>query len=199
MINLGGAGIISVDGKTHDIGPRDGFFIGMGSKEIRFESVDPKNPARFYTASTTAHHTYPTVLIRKADVRAVPLGDPLQSNKRTIYQYVHPAVLESCQLAMGLTSLEPGNVWNTMPCHTHDRRMEVYYYFDIPEDGLVFHIMGPPDQTRHIIMRNDQAVINPNWSIHSGVGTVNYSFIWAMAGENKEFTDMDAAPMQTLK
>lgn len=199
MINLGGAGTVAVDGKNFSLEPRDGLFIGMGSREVVFSSVNPADPARIYAASTTAHRGFPTVQIKKKDVRSVPLGDPLQSNKRTIYQYVHPAVLESCQLAMGLTILEPGNVWNTMPCHTHDRRMEVYLYFDIAAEGIVFHFMGPPEETRHIIMRNDQAAISPNWSLHSGVGTTNYSFIWAMAGENQEFTDMDEVPMGSLK
>lgn len=198
MINLGGQGAAEVDGTRFPLAGRDGLYIGMGSREVTFSSDSASDPVRLYCVSTTAHHSYPTVHIRHSDAKQVHLGSAAQSNKRTIYQYVHPEVLSSCQLAMGYTVLEPENVWNTMPCHTHDRRMEVYLYLDLPQDGIVFHYMGPPDQTRHLVMRNEQAAISPNWSIHSGVGTTNYSFIWGMAGENKEFTDMDAVPMQDL-
>jgi 4-deoxy-L-threo-5-hexosulose-uronate ketol-isomerase len=198
FINLGGAGAVEVDGTRYDLGNRDGFYIGMGAREVGFTSTDADDPARIYCVSTTAHHAYPAVHIPFADAKQVHLGSNKQSNNRTIYQYVHPAILESCQLAMGMTLLEPENVWNTMPCHMHDRRMEVYFYTDIDPDAMVLHLMGPPEETRHLVVRNDQAVISPNWSLHSGVGTANYSFIWAMAGENLEFTDVDPVPMQEL-
>jgi 4-deoxy-L-threo-5-hexosulose-uronate ketol-isomerase len=199
LINLGGRGSAIVDGTTYELGPKDGLYIGMGSKEITFKSSSNTDPARYYCVSTTAHHAYPTVHVTFEQARKVHLGDNAQSNKRTINQYVHPAVMPTCQLAMGMTVLQPQNVWNTMPCHTHDRRMEVYFYFDLTDDNVVFHLVGQPDETRHIVLRNEQATISPNWSIHSGTGTSNYTFIWAMAGENQEFTDMDAVLMDQLK
>ncbi len=199
LINIGGAGSVTLDGETQEVGPRDGLYVGMGVKEISFASQDPKNPAKFYINSSPAHKTYPTVKINFADANPVRLGEQENLNKRTIYQYVHPAVCESCQLVMGMTLLEPNNVWNTMPCHTHERRMEVYFYFDMAEDTRVFHLMGEPDETRHIVMKNEQAVISPSWSIHSGVGTSNYTFIWGMCGENQTFTDMDHVPMDELQ
>lgn len=199
LINLGGNGSITVDGTSYTMGNRDGIYVGAGSHDVSFTSTSASDPARFYLASTTAHQAHPTVHVRFANARRLDLGDQAQSNKRTIYQYVHPAVMPSCQLAMGYTILEPANIWNTMPCHTHDRRMEVYFYFDLKEDEVVFHLIGKPDQTRHIVMRNEQAVISPNWSLHSGAGTSNYSFIWAMAGENQEFTDMDTVAMTELR
>ncbi len=171
----------------------------MGSKELVFTSVDEKNPAKFYINSSPAHKTYPTVMINLEKANKVHLGDLANSNKRTIYQYVHPAVCQSCQLVMGMTMLEPNNMWNTMPCHTHERRMEVYLYFDMTDDNKVFHLMGEPNETRHIVMGNEQAVISPSWSIHSGVGTKNYTFIWGMAGENQTFTDMDHVAMDDLR
>ncbi len=190
-INIGGKGIITVDGVEYEMNPRDGIYIGRGNKEITFRSLDTECPAKFYVSSCPAHTTYP---IRKIDItkaKKVPCGSPEECNKRVINQYIHPEVMQSCQLAMGLTQLEVGSNWNTMPCHTHDRRMEVYLYLDMGEDDVVFHMMGEPKETRHIIMHNEEAVISPSWSIHSGVGTRNYSFIWAMCGENQEFTDMD--------
>lgn len=199
LINLGGAGTITVDGRTYPMKRRDGIYIGMGARDVSFSSDAAADPARFYLASTTAHHAYPTVQVAFEDARRVDLGDNAQSNKRTIYQYVHPAIMPSCQLAMGYTILEPANIWNTMPCHTHDRRMEVYFYFDLEPEDVVFHLIGEPRETRHIVIRNEQAVISPNWSVHSGAGTSNYSFIWAMAGENQEFTDMDAVAMTELR
>ena len=198
FINLGGAGSVTIDGKSYELAPRDGMYVGMGAKDVVFASSDAADPARYYCTSATAHRTYPTVPVSFKDARPLELGAKEQSNKRTIYQYVHPKVMKSCQLAMGLTILEPANVWNTMPCHTHDRRMEVYFYFEMKPDDVVFHLTGKPDQTRHIVMRNEQAVISPNWSIHSGTGTSNYTFIWAMVGENQEFTDMDAVAMTQL-
>lgn len=190
-INIGGKGIITVDGVEYEMNPRDGMYIGMGNKEITFKSCDENAPAKFYVSSCPAHTNYPTVKIDITKARKVPCGSVEDCNKRVINQYIHPEVMKSCQLAMGLTQLEPGSNWNTMPCHTHDRRMEVYLYLDMGENDAVFHMMGEPNETRHIIMHNEEAVISPSWSIHSGVGTRAYSFIWAMCGENQEFTDMD--------
>jgi 4-deoxy-L-threo-5-hexosulose-uronate ketol-isomerase len=174
-------------------------YIGAGARNVAFSSDDPVHPARFYCASTRAHRTYPTVLIPADHTRRVHLGDAAQANERTIWQYVHPEVLESAELAMGLTRLVANNVWNTMPTHTHDRRSEVYLYLDLPEDAVVFHMMGQPEETRHVVVRNEQAVISPNWSVHTGVGTSSYSLIWAMAGENQEYTDMDPVAMSDLR
>ena len=190
-INVGGKGIITIDGVEYEMNPRDGIYIGMGNKEIKFKSIDPENPAKFYVSSCPAHTSYPTVKIDITKAKKVPCGSVEDCNKRVINQYIHPEVMKSCQLSMGLTQLEPGSNWNTMPSHTHDRRMEVYMYLDMGENDAVFHMMGEPQETRHIIMHNEEAVISPSWSIHSGVGTKNYSFIWAMCGENQEFTDMD--------
>ncbi len=198
-INIGGKGIITVDGTEYNMEPRDGIYIGKGNKEISFKSVDPENPAKFYVSSCPAHKEYPTVKIDISKAKKVPCGDQADANKRVINQYIHPEVMQSCQLAMGLTQLEEGSVWNTMPCHTHDRRMEVYLYLDMGENDAVFHMMGEPNETRHIIMHNEEAVISPSWSIHSGVGTKAYSFIWAMCGENQEFTDMDHIETKDLK
>ena len=190
-INIGGKGIITIDGTEYEMNPRDGIYIGMGNKEITFKSCDENAPAKFYVSSCPAHTSYPIVKIDITKAKKVPCGSVEECNKRVINQYIHPEVIKSCQLAMGLTQLESGSNWNTMPCHTHDRRMEVYMYLDMGENDVVFHMMGEPTQTRHIIMHNEEAVISPSWSIHSGVGTKNYSFIWAMCGENQEFTDMD--------
>jgi 4-deoxy-L-threo-5-hexosulose-uronate ketol-isomerase len=177
-------------------------YIGMGSKDIEFTSEDPKDPAKFYLNSAPAHAVYPTKLIKREgqpsddvvivkDENKVEMGTLEESNHRTLCKYILPGQVESCQLEMGMTSLEPGSVWNSMPCHTHDRRMEVYMYFEIPEDGFVMHYMGEPQETRHIVMRNEEAVINPSWSIHCGSGSKNYSFIWGMVGENQDFDDQD--------
>ena len=190
-INIGGKGTITVDGVEYEMNPRDGIYIGMGNKEITFKSEDENTPAKFYVSSCPAHTSYPTVKIDITKAKKVPCGSAAECNKRVINQYIHPEVIKSCQLAMGLTELAEGSNWNTMPCHTHDRRMEVYLYLDMGENDVVFHMMGEPTQTRHIIMHNEEAVISPSWSIHSGVGTRTYSFIWAMCGENQEFTDMD--------
>ncbi len=189
-INVGGEGRVIVDGEVYEMGPRDGLYVGMGAKEVAFESVDPANPAKFYINSATAHKTYPNRKINIAQANPRPLGTAEACNKRTIYQYLHPAVMQTCQLCMGLTVLEPGSNWNSMPCHTHERRMEVYFYFDLG-DAVVFHMMGEPTETRHVLLHNEQAVISPSWSIHSGVGTRNYAFIWGMVGENQDFDDMD--------
>ena len=190
-INIGGKGTITIDGVAYEMNPRDGIYVGMGNKEITFESADENNPAKFYVSSCPAHAAYPIVKIDITKAKKVPCGSAEECNKRVINQYIHPEVIKSCQLAMGLTELAPGSNWNTMPCHTHDRRMEVYLYLDMGENDVVFHMMGEPQETRHIIMHNEEAVISPSWSIHSGVGTRAYSFIWAMCGENQEFTDMD--------
>ena len=190
-INIGGKGIITVDGVEYEMNPRDGIYIGMGNKEILFRSVDENDPAKFYVSSCPAHTSYPTVRIDITKAKKVPCGSAEECNKRVINQYIHPEVIKSCQLSMGLTNLESGSNWNTMPCHTHDRRMEVYLYLDMSENDVVFHMFGEPTQTRHILMHNEEAVISPSWSIHSGVGTRAYSFIWSMCGENQEFTDMD--------
>ena len=198
LINIGGQGSVTIDGEEYVLGPRDGLYIGMSAKEVSFTSADKNTPAKFYFNSAPAHKAYPTVKVGLSDAKQVHLGSLAESNTRTIYQYVHPDVLQSCQLVMGMTILEPNNVWNTMPCHTHERRMEVYMYFNLPENAVVFHFTGKPTETRHIVVRNEQAVISPSYSIHSGVGTTNYTFIWGMVGENQTFTDMDHVPMDVL-
>lgn len=209
IINIGGKGTVSVDGKKYELEKDDGMYIGMGKKDISFESADDANPAKFYLNSTPAHSEYKTVLIKKEgiadedvviikDENKVELGSLEQSNHRVICKYILPGQVESCQLVMGMTSLKPGSVWNTMPCHTHERRMEVYLYFKLPEDAYVMHYMGEPQETRHIVMRNEQAVISPSWSIHAGSGTQAYTFIWGMAGENQDFGDMDNISNQEL-
>ena len=199
LINIGGSGKIVLDGVEYEMAPKDGLYVGMGVKEITFISDSAENPAKYYVNSAPAHVAYPTVKIDIANANAVHLGDLENSNKRTIFQYVHPAVCKSCQLLMGMTVLDPNNMWNTMPTHTHERRMEVYFYFNMDENTRVFHLMGQPHETRHIVMANEQAVISPSWSIHSGVGTKNYTFIWGMAGENQTFTDMDHIAMDQLR
>ena len=198
-INIGGPGVITVDGEEYNMNPRDGIYVGMGNKVLTFKSVDPENPAKCYMTSCPAHTSYPIVKIDITKARKVPCGSVEDCNKRVINQYIHPEVMKSCQLAMGLTELEVGSNWNTMPSHTHDRRMEVYLYLDMAEGDAVFHMMGEPKETRHIVMHNEEAVISPSWSIHSGVGTRNYSFIWAMCGENQEFTDMDHIETRELR
>ena len=198
-INIGGKGVITIDGVEYEMNPRDGIYIGMGNKEVSFKSADAKNPAKFYVSSCPAHTSYPIVKIDIEKAKKVPIGSVEDCNKRVINQYIHPDVIKSCQLSMGLTQLETGSNWNTMPTHTHDRRMEVYMYLDMGENDAVFHMMGEPSGTRHILMHNEEAVISPSWSIHSGVGTKAYSFIWAMCGENQEFDDMDFVETKDLK
>jgi 4-deoxy-L-threo-5-hexosulose-uronate ketol-isomerase len=199
IFNIGGDGIITVDGKKYELANKDCLYITMGAKEVTFASKDAARPAKFYMASTPAHRSYETRLLKLADANHRPLGDAAHCNKRTINQFIHPDVLPTCQLSMGMTVLDPGSNWNTMPAHTHERRMEVYTYFDIPEDQAVFHMMGQGQQTRHIIMHNEEAVYSPSWSIHSGVGTTNYTFIWAMGGENQTFDDMDEIAIKDMK
>ena len=190
IINVGGPGKVYADADTYELAPRDGLYLGMGIKTLEFESLDPANPAKYWINSCHAHQTYPNKKINIKDAAKRPLGSVETCNKRVINQYIHPAVLKTCQLCMGLTELEPGSNWNSMPCHTHERRMEVYFYFNLG-DNIMFHMMGQPQETRHIIMHDEQAVISPSWSIHCGVGTSSYAFIWGMCGENKEFDDMD--------
>ena len=199
IFNIGGSGSITVDGTVYELGYKDCLYITMGAKEVLFASDDPKCPAKFYMVSAPAHRSYETRLLKLADANKRPTGEMETSNKRTINQFIHPAVLKTCQLSMGMTVLEPGSVWNTMPAHTHERRMEIYMYFEVPEHQVVFHMMGQGQETRHIVMTNEQAVISPSWSIHSGAGTSNYTFIWAMGGENQEFDDMDNIPTEKLK
>jgi len=191
VICIAGEGKIKADSSEYKMKKGDGLYIGKGVKDVIFSSDNKNNPAKFYLASAPAHTGYPVVFIPIEKANPRKLGEASTVNVRTIYQYVHPAVCQSCQLVMGMTILEEGSVWNTMPCHTHERRMEVYFYFDIQKGGVVFHMHGEPSQTRHIVMNNEQAVISPSWSIHSGVGTSAYTFIWAMAGENQTFDDMD--------
>ena len=199
IFNIGGAGKITVDGTVYELGYKDCLYITMGAKDVRFSSDDAASPAKFYMVSAPAHRSYETRLLKIADANKKPCGDAATSNKRTINQFIHPAVLKTCQLSMGMTVLDSGSVWNTMPAHTHERRMEVYMYFEVPEDQVVFHMMGQGQETRHIVMTNEQAVISPSWSIHAGAGTSNYTFIWAMGGENQEFDDMDNIPTNQLR
>lgn len=191
IFNIGGKGSIKVDGTVYELDYKDCLYITMGAKEVLFSSADGSHPAKFYMVSAPAHTAYETKLLTLADAAKRPVGDAKTSNKRVINQFIHPDVLKTCQLCMGMTVLEPGSVWNTMPAHTHERRMEIYTYFEVPDDQVVFHFMGEGDETRHIVMHNEDAVISPSWSIHSGAGTSNYTFIWAMGGENQEFDDMD--------
>ncbi len=199
VINIGAAGRMILDGKVYEMAKGDGAYVGMGTKEVSFESVSPSDPAKFYLVSSPAHQSYPTVKIELSKANPKKLGASETSNARTIYQYVHPAVCKSCQLVMGMTILEKGSVWNTMPCHTHERRMEVYLYFDMAPDARVIHLHGQPTQTRHLVVANEQAIVSPSWSIHAGVGTGSYTFIWGMAGENQTFDDMDFVSPETLK
>ena len=199
IINIGAAGAITVDGKVFEMASRDGLFIGMGAREIAFQSANASDPAKFYVNCAPAHATYPTTQVSFNEAEPIHLGEIENSNKRTIRKYFHPDGVRSCQLVMGMTTLAPGCVWNTMPVHTHPRRMEAYLYFDMSAENVVFHFMGEPTETRHIIVRNEEVVLSPSWSIHSGSGTGNYTFIWGMVGENQTFTDMDGVPMASLK
>jgi 4-deoxy-L-threo-5-hexosulose-uronate ketol-isomerase len=199
IFNIGGDGTITADSVVYKLGYKDCLYIAKGTKEVFFESADAAKPAKFYMVSAPAHCSYETKQITIQEAAKKPLGSMETSNKRIINQYIHPDVLKTCQLSMGLTVLEPGSVWNTMPAHTHERRMEVYTYFEIPKNNVVFHMMGESDETRHIVMQNEQAVINPSWSIHAGTGTSCYTFIWAMGGENQAFDDMDVIPTTQLR
>ncbi|MEZ4994959.1 MAG: 5-dehydro-4-deoxy-D-glucuronate isomerase [Saprospiraceae bacterium] len=199
VINVGGKGKVNVDGEAYAMDNLDALYIGKGKKNISFASVDSAHPAKFYLNSTPAHKEYPTVHATQADVNMVELGGHTTSNKRTIYQYIHEEGIQSCQLVMGFTELHSGNVWNTFPPHTHDRRMEVYFYFDLPEEHLVMHFMGQPQETRHIAVKNEEAVVSPPWSIHAGAGTHSYRFIWGMGGENKSFSDIDGVALTDVR
>ena len=199
MFNVGGPGKVCADDNEYALGYKDCLYLTRGAKTVFFESADPARPAKFYLVSAPAHCSYENRLIKIEDAAKKPLGALETSNKRTINQFIHPSVLKTCQLSMGMTVLEPGSVWNTMPAHTHERRMEVYFYFEVPENNVVFHMMGEGQETRHIVMQNEQAVISPSWSIHAGAGTSNYTFIWAMGGENQAFDDMDEIPTTQLK
>ena len=199
IINVGGQGSIDADDKSFSLSKLDALYIGKGIKEVHFSSRDAGNPAIFYLLSAPAHQGYPIKKCSKEESMPTTIGDAATSNRRTIYKYIHVEGIQSCQLVMGLTILETGSVWNTMPAHTHTRRMEVYFYFDVAEDQRVFHLMGEPQETRHLLVDNQEAVLSPPWSIHSGCGTSNYGFIWGMAGENYNYTDMDPAPLKELR
>jgi 4-deoxy-L-threo-5-hexosulose-uronate ketol-isomerase len=199
VLNVGGAGTVTVDGIEYKMENLDGLYIGRGSKEVVFDSANGEAPSRFHIVSYPAHTEYPTTQAKKADANALSMGSVEDANKRTIYQYIHEKGIKSCQLVMGFTVLEPGNVWNTMPCHTHERRTEVYMYFNLDENSKVFHFMGPGDETRHIAVADGQSVISPMWSIHSGCGTKAYTFCWAMGGENQRFDDMDHIAIKNIK
>jgi 4-deoxy-L-threo-5-hexosulose-uronate ketol-isomerase len=198
VFNIGERGSVTVDGREYGMAYQDMLYIGRGSKEIAFSSADASRPARFYIVSLPAHKEYPTTHATRDQANRVDLGSKGAANARTIFQYIHEGGVPSCQLVMGFTEMAPDNVWNTMTAHTHERRSEVYMYFDLADDTVVFHLMGEPQETRHIVVRDGQAVISPSWSIHAGAGTGSYSFVWAMGGENQTFDDMDSAPMDQL-
>ena len=199
IINIGAPGQVTADGVVFDLDHKEALYIGKGTKEVVFRSTDGQAPAKFYLNSTPAHATYPTRKVSRAEADVVVMGSMETANHRTINKMLVNSVLLTCQLQMGMTELKPGSVWNTMPAHTHDRRMEVYLYFDVPAGQSVCHFMGQPQETRHLWLQNEQAVISPNWSIHSGAGTSNYTFIWGMAGENLDYSDMDFCPITDLK
>ena len=199
VINVGGDGIITVDGESFTLRKKDALYVGRGAKEVTFASVDSQTPARFYLNSAPAHAAYPTRLVTQEDAEKVELGSLENSNHRVIYKLLVSSVLPICQLQMGMTELQTGSVWNTMPAHTHNRRMEAYFYFDLPEDQAVCHFLGQTNETRHLWLHNEQAVFSPSWSIHSGSGTASYTFIWGMAGENLDYGDMDVAAIKDLK
>ena len=196
---MGEDGEILVDGLTFSLSKLDALYIAKGSKSVSFKSITSENPAQFFLLSAPSHHVYETRKMSKEEATPVNLGSPETANERTVYKYIHRDGIQSCQVVMGLTVLKSGSIWNTMPAHVHDRRMEAYLYFDLNANHRVFHLMGQPQETRHIVVANHQAVLSPPWSIHSGAGTTNYSFIWAMAGENLDFTDMDFAPIAELR
>ncbi len=199
IINVGGEGTVSADGVEFEIGKLSAVYLGKGTQNVSFSSKSANDPALFYILSCPAHATYPNVKLEKENVITVNMGALETSNHRTIYKYIHQEGIQSCQLVMGLTILEPGSVWNTMPSHVHDRRMEAYLYFDVDPDHAVLHLLGEPTETKHMWVHNHQAIISPPWSVHSGSGTKNYSFIWGMAGENKDYTDMDFSPIKDLR
>jgi 4-deoxy-L-threo-5-hexosulose-uronate ketol-isomerase len=199
IINVGGPGTVEADGVVYELNKLDALYLGKGTRSVSFSSASADQPAQYFLLSAPAHHTYPNRRMQKEEAAPVHLGEKATSNERTIYKYIHQEGIQSCQLVMGLTVLKEGSVWNSVPPHTHTRRMEVYFYFDLPEAHRVFHLMGEPQETRHIVMANQEAVISPPWSVHCGPGTTNYGFIWAMAGENYTFTDMDPVPIATMQ
>ncbi|WP_202077735.1 5-dehydro-4-deoxy-D-glucuronate isomerase [Caldalkalibacillus salinus] len=199
IINIGSKGVVKVNGEEYTLDKRDCLYVGLGHEDVTFHSADPQNPARLYMISSLAHTQYPTQKLAIDKATPVHMGSSEECNERTIYQYIHANGIQSCQLMMGMTLLQPGSNWNTMPAHLHDRRAEVYLYFDMNDTGRVFHFMGEPQETRHLVVSNEQAVISPSWSIHSGAGTSHYTFIWAMAGENYTFKDMDFVDMKDLR
>jgi len=199
IINVGGAGSVEADGVVYELNKLDALYLGKGTRSVSFSSASADQPAQYFLLSAPAHHTYPNRRMQKDEAAPVHLGEKATSNERTIYKYIHQEGIQSCQLVMGLTVLKEGSVWNSVPPHTHTRRMEVYFYFDLPEAHRVFHLMGEPQETRHIVMADQEAVISPPWSVHCGPGTTNYGFIWAMAGENYTFTDMDPVPIATMQ
>jgi 4-deoxy-L-threo-5-hexosulose-uronate ketol-isomerase len=199
IINTGGSALIDAGGKSYDIGFKEALYLGMGTSDVVFTSKNPEEPAKLYINSAPAHHHYPSRKVTLADAESVVLGNQESSNSRTVNKLLVNSIVETCQLQMGMTELKRGNVWNTMPVHTHNRRMEAYFYFELPDNQAICHFMGKPDETRHIWMKNDQAVLSPSWSIHSAAGTANYTFIWGMAGENLDYGDMDVRQPDTLK
>jgi 4-deoxy-L-threo-5-hexosulose-uronate ketol-isomerase len=199
IINVGGDAVVDAGGKTYNIGFKEALYLGKGTKDVVFKSANPLKPAKLYINSAPAHHEYPSKKVTLAEAVVVVLGDMESSNHRTVNKLLVSPVIETCQLQMGMTELKPGSVWNTMPVHTHNRRMEAYFYFEVPEKQAICHFMGDPDETRHIWMKNDQAVLSPSWSIHSAAGTSNYTFIWGMAGENLDYGDMDVRQPDTLR
>ena len=199
IVNVGAPGSVVADGEAYHLSKAECLYLPMGVVDVQFVSDAAENPARFYFVSTPAHHAYKAQKIKVEDAIKHDLGDQSDANERTLRQYIHPDICDSCQLVMGITTLVDGSVWNTMPCHTHDRRSEVYLYFDMAKDTRIFHLMGAPKETRHLVVANEQAILSPGWSIHSGVGTGSYSFIWSMAGDNQDFTDMDFVEMKDLR
>jgi 4-deoxy-L-threo-5-hexosulose-uronate ketol-isomerase len=199
IVNVGGAGTITVDGTDHKVGKGACLYVGRGAQDVAFASADGAEPARFYLFSAPAHTAYPTTLVEAGGGTVRELGDGVTSNRRTLNQYIHENGVRSCQVVMGVTTLHEGSMWNTMPAHTHDRRMEAYLYFDLPADARVVHLMGEPTQTRHLLVADGQAVISPSWSVHCGFGSASYSFVWAMAGENQSFDDMDGVPITEMR
>ncbi|MCC3154817.1 5-dehydro-4-deoxy-D-glucuronate isomerase [Hymenobacter sp. BT770] len=199
VLNVGGPGQVRVGNDTYELGNQDCLYVGMGAADVRFSSHDATNPAKYYLLSAPAHHAHPTTLRTQAQATPVEMGATETANRRTIYKYIYAEGIQSCQLVMGLTQLQPGSVWNTMPSHTHDRRMEAYLYFNLPEGQRVLHLLGEPTETRPLWVSNEQAILSPPWSIHTGCGTAAYAFIWGMAGENREYTDMDAVPLDALR
>ena len=199
VVNIGGAGTVTAGAESFELGSRDMLYLGKGAGAVSFASADAAEPAKFYLLSAPAHLAYPSRLVRIGDAKRIDLGSQATSNERSIFQFIHPAVMETCQLVVGMTVLAPGSVWNTMPCHVHDRRSEAYLYFGLAPEARVIHLMGEPSETRHMVLANEQAILSPGWSIHSGCGTASYTFVWAMAGDNVDYTDVDPVAMGDLR